>query len=197
MPFDARIDAYIRKAAPSVQPVLKEIRAAIHAGCPDVVETIKWRSPTFDYKGIMAGMATFRHYTTMMFWKARLMEPRLSAADRKALKQASELKHGESLPGRAALVRLVKVAAGLNEAGVTLKRTIRKKPPVKTPPFLAAALKRNATAQANFDAFSPSNRREYIEWLADARQDLTRQRRLEQAVNWISEGKSRNWKYER
>jgi hypothetical protein len=112
---DPRIDEYIAKARPDVRPLLKEIRAAVHAGCPGVSETVKWRIPTFEHKGIMLGMASFKSYTTMGFWKSKLMRQRLSAADQKALEQAGQVKTGDALPPRSALVRLVKVAAALNE----------------------------------------------------------------------------------
>jgi uncharacterized protein YdeI (YjbR/CyaY-like superfamily) len=162
-----------------------------------VTETLKWRTPTFDHKGIMIGMATFKHYTTMAFWKSKLVAERLSTADRAALKQAEEVKHGEKLPNRATLVRLIKVAAQLNEEGVTLTRVVRARPPLKTPAFLTDALKKHPKAQSVFDAFPPSHKRDYVEWLADAKQDETRQRRLDQALQWMAEGKSRNWKYEK
>jgi hypothetical protein len=194
---DPRIDAYIAAAQPAAQPVLKEIRAAVHAACPDVEETIKWRTPTFDRKGIMLGMASFKKYTTMGFWKSKLMRERLSAADQQALERAGQVPIGEALPNRAALIRLVKVAAQLNEEGVVQPRVVRKKPALPTPPYLTAALKTNAKAKANFAAMPPSHRREYIEWLVDAKQEATRQRRLDQALAWIASGKARNWKYQR
>jgi len=194
--FDPRIDAYIAKAQPAAQPILNEIRAAVHAACPDVEETLKWRTPTFDYKGIMLGMASFRKYTTMSFWKPKLMRDRLSAADRKALDRAGEVKIGDALPGRAVLVRLVKVAAQLNDEGVAQPRVARKKPALKTPAYFTAALKKNAAARARFAAFPPSHRREYLEWVTEAKQEETRQRRVAQAVEWIAQGKGRNWKYE-
>jgi hypothetical protein len=194
---DPRIDAYIAAAHPAVRPVLKEIRAAVHAACPGVEETIKWRTPTFDHKGIMLGMASFKKYTTMGFWKSKLMRERLSAADQQALEQAGQVGIGDKLPDRAALVRLVKVAAALNEEGVVQPRTARKKPALPTPVYLTAALKKNAKARANFAGLPPSHRREYIEWLVAAKQYATRQRRLDQAIAWIAAGKARNWKYER
>jgi uncharacterized protein YdeI (YjbR/CyaY-like superfamily) len=39
--------------------------------------------------------------------------------------------------------------------------------------------------------------REYIEWLTEAKSEETRQKRLETAIAWISEGKPRNWKYQK
>ena len=194
---DPRIDEYIAKARPDAQPLLKEIRAAVHAGCPEVSETVKWRMPTFEHKGILLGMASFKGYTTMGFWKSKLMRPRLSAADQKALDQAGQVNVGGALPPRASLVRLVKVAAALNEDGIVQPRVLRKKAPLRTPGYFAAALKRNAAAHARFEAFPPSHKREYVEWIADAKQDEARQRRLAQAVEWIGQAKARNWKYER
>jgi uncharacterized protein YdeI (YjbR/CyaY-like superfamily) len=196
MPRDPRIDAYIAAAQPAAQPVLKEIRAAVHAACPGVQETIKWRTPTFDHRGIMLGMASFKKYTTMGFWKSKLMRERLSAADQQALEQAGQVALGDKLPSRAALVRLVKAAAAINEEGLVQPRTVRKKAALPTPAYLTAALKKNAQARTNFAALPPSHRREYIEWLVDAKQEATRQRRLEQAIDWIAAGKSRNWKYQ-
>ena len=63
------------------------------------------------------------------------------------------------------------------------------------PPDLAAALKKNAQARATFDGFSPSHKKEYIEWIVEAKRDETRQRRLSQAIEMLAEGKTRNWKY--
>jgi hypothetical protein len=194
---DSRIDAYIAAAQPAAQLVLKEIRAVVHAACPDVEETIKWRTPTFEYKGLMLGMASFKKYTTMGFWKSKLMRERLSAADQHALEQAGQVAIGGTLPDRAALVRLVKAAAAINAEGLVQARAMRKRPVRQAPAYLTAALKKNAKARANFAALPPSHRREYIDWLVDAKQDATRQRRLAQAVQWIAAGKSRNWKYER
>jgi hypothetical protein len=194
---DPRIDAYIAAAQPAAQPMLKEIRAAVHAACPDVEETIKWRTPTFAHKGIMLGMASFKKHTTMGFWKSKLMRERLSAADQQALEQAGQVAIGDQLPNRAALVRLVKVAAAINEEGLVQPRAMRKRPVRPTPAYLTAALRKNAKARANFAVLPPSHRREYIDWLVDAKQDATRQRRLAQAIDWIAAGKARNWKYER
>jgi len=193
---DSRIDAYIAKARPDARPILAEIRAAVHAACPGVEETLKWRTPTFDYKGIMLGMAAFKNYTTMAFWKSKLVRERLSAGDQKALDQAGEVKIGEALPNRATLVRIVKVAAQLNDEGLVQKRVVRPKPALRTPPYLTTALKKNPAALARFTTLPPSHRREYIEWIADARQDATRQRRMTQAIEWIAQGKARNWKYQ-
>ena len=197
MSRDPRFDAYIKKAPAVAQPLLTEIRAAVHAACPDVEETIKWRLPTFDYKGIMAGMAAFKQYTTLVLWKAELVKARLSAADRKAVEQTDRIAHGDPLPSRATLVRILKVAAQINDEGLVQPRAMRKKPALKAPPYFTAALKKNDAARAKFEAFPPSHKREYIEWITEAKQEATRDRRIAQALEWIASGKSRNWKYEK
>jgi hypothetical protein len=133
----------------------------------------------------------------MGFWKSKLMRERLSAADQKALDLAGEVKIGDALPPRAALIRLVKAAAQLNDEGVVQPRAVRKGPAPRTPAIMTAGLKKNATARARFAALAPSHKREYIEWIAQAKRAATRERRVGQAVEWIAQGKSRNWKYER
>ena len=195
---DPRVDAYIAKAAPFAKPILKHLRAAVHAGCPDVQETMKWSFPHFDYKGMFCGMAAFKQHATFGFWKAKLLADQLPAVDEKAMGQFGCIRSLDDLPSRARLVRLVKAAAALNDAGVTIER--RKAPPrapVKAPAFLMAALKKNPRALATFKAFSPSHKREYITWVTEAKREETRQRRLTKAIEWMAQGKSQNWKYER
>jgi uncharacterized protein YdeI (YjbR/CyaY-like superfamily) len=64
------------------------------------------------------------------------------------------------------------------------------------PQDLKSALARNAKARAAFEGFSPSHRREYVEWIEDAKRDDTRRKRLATAIEWMGEGKPRNWKYQ-
>ncbi len=104
----------------------------------------------------------------------------------------------KDLPSDKILIAYIKEAARLNEEGV---KVVKKKPAVpqvvETPDDLLAALKKNKKAKATFDAFSPSNRKEYILWITEAKTEATRNKRLEIAVEWMSEGRSRNWKYEK
>jgi len=196
--LDRRIDAYIAKAAPFAQSILKELRAAVHAGCSDVVETMKWSTPSFEYKGVLCGMAAFKKHAMFGFWKHQLLADLLPKGDQSAFGRFGELTSVMDLPIRAAIVKIVKAAARLNEEGAKVPRPVRaKRPPVRTPPFFMAALKKNPQALANYEAFSPSHKREYVEYLTEAKQDDTRQRRLKTAIEWIADGKARNWKYER
>jgi uncharacterized protein YdeI (YjbR/CyaY-like superfamily) len=193
---DPRIDVYIAKARPFAQPILKHLRKAVHAGCPDVEETVKWSMPAFSYKGPMAGMAAFKAHCTFTFWKGSLIEGVPNAAG--AMGQFGRIASVEDLPSERTLVKLVKAAAKLNDAGVKAPRAAKAaKAPVRVPPDLTAALAKNRRAQAAFDAFSPSHRREYVEWITEAKTAATRERRLATALAWIAEGKSRNWKYQR
>lgn len=189
---DPRIDAYIAKAAPFAKPILEFARDAIHAGCPDVEETLKWSTPSFMYHGILCGVAAFKAHCMVRFWKSGLVfeGEKVSIPDR--------IDSLDQLPPKKDLIRLVKKAAALNEQGVKVAKPKRApKPELKTPPDFAKALKKSVKANAAFEEFSPSHRREYIEWITGAKTDETRERRMQQAIEWIAAGKARNWKYER
>jgi uncharacterized protein YdeI (YjbR/CyaY-like superfamily) len=195
---DKRVDAYIAKSADFARPVLSHIRAVVHEGCPEVEETIKWGAPHFDYKGMMCGMAAFKHHCTFGFWKGSLVV----GTDRKdgdGMGQFGRLEKVSDLPPKKTLIAYVKKARQLNDEGVKAPHVAKrgKKPELQVPEFFRAALKKNARAQAAFEAFSPSHRRDYVEWITDAKTESTRDKRMETAVEWLSEGKSRNWKYER
>jgi len=195
MARDPRVDAYIAKARPFAQPILKRIRSAVHAGCPEVTETIKWSVPAFDYKGPLAGMAAFKAHCIFGFWKGALMKTAPKGKEGEAMGQFGRFESLDDLPPDATLVRMVKEAKALADAGVKLPRTKTVKPPLKAPASMLTAIKKNKKAATAYEAFSPSHKREYIEWITDAKTDETRSRRLATAIEWMAEGKSRNWKY--
>ena len=194
---DARVDAYIANAAEFARTILKQIREVVHAACPEVTEELKWRNPAFMYKGMMCGMAAFKQYCYLGFWKSPLI---LDANGRRAdesMGQGGRIMSLDDLPSKRALTGYIKMAMRLNDNGVTPPRRspARAKKPLTVPRDLVGALRRNKAARAGFDKFSPSHRREYIEWITEAKTEETRARRLETAVAWMAEGKSRNWKY--
>ena len=194
---DARIDAYIKKAAPFAQPILAQLRQQVHAACPVVTETLKWGHPSFDYKGILAGMAAFKQHVAFGFWKHDLV---VGAAGRsnEAMGSFGRITSPKDLPPTHQLATFVKKAMELNDAGIKVERVkTRKKKPIAMHADFAKALARDKKARAGFDAFSPSHQREYMEWIGDAKQDATRARRIATALEWLAQGKSRNWKYER
>src|SRR4051812_15292910 len=166
---DARIDAYIKKARPFAQPILKRIRKAVHVACPQVTETIKWSMPAFEYKGPLVGMAAFKAHCALAFWKASLMKTLPADVGTDAMGEFGRLESLDDTPSEAQLVTMVTEAAGLNEAGVTVVRAKKAaKPAPVAPPELLGALKKNKTASAAWKAFPPSHQREYIEWITEA-----------------------------
>jgi len=181
---DRRVDAYIEKTGDFAKPILAYIREAAHAAIPDVEETMKWSTPFFDYKGTLAMMAAFKEHVRFGFWKGSIIGQRFE--------RVTSVK---DLPSKKELVALFRKAAELNEQGIKVEKKKSVKPPLETPDDLAAALKKNRKAVAAFEAFPPSHRREYIAWITEAKAAETRKRRIDQAIEWISEGRQRNWKY--
>jgi uncharacterized protein YdeI (YjbR/CyaY-like superfamily) len=199
---DPRVDAYIAKRAPFAQPILKELRAIIHEAHPEIDEDIKWGAPAFMHKGIVCIMAGFKEYVGVNFWKGALITGANArrATDDKGMKQLERLHSVDELPPRRKIIGYVQAAVKLNEGGVPTPNRgkdapARKRGPLRTPPSLAKALARNARAKATYDGFSPSHKREYVEWITEAKTEETRERRIEQALGWMAEGKPRNWKY--
>ena len=191
---DPRVDAYIEKSADFAKPILTHLRETVHFAVPDVEEAMKWSFPHFLHKGMLCSMASFKEHCAFGFWKGSLLEGN-GARTKDAMGQFGRITSVRDLPGEKALVKLVKRAAALNDEGVSVVREKRAKPPVKTPPDLMAALRANNKALATYEGFSQSMRREYVDWITNARTEETRTRRLETAVEWMAEGKPRNWKY--
>ena len=195
---DPRVDAYIARAAPFARPILTALRNAMHAACPDVVETIKWSVPAYEHRGVMCGLAAFKNHVKLGFWKAQVLAdrgfPEVMSDEPGGLDHLTSV---DDLPAAPRLAAIIKGAAALNEDGVTTKRRSTPKPPIKPPAYFLAAIKKSRKAMATYDAFSPSNKREYVEWVTGAKSEETRDRRLAHAVAWMAEGKSRNWQYER
>lgn len=192
---DKRVDAYIERQRPFAQPILEHMRGMVHAVCPDVVETIKWSVPFFEYNGeAMCGMSAFKEHAAFGFWKAALI-PGLEDKGGPSAGNFGRLTTMKDLPGKKALTGFIKAAMKLNEEGVKVSRPKTAKPELPVPPELVAALAKNKTARAVFEKFPPSHRREYSEWIGEAKRDETKATRVKQAVEWIAEGKGRNWKY--
>lgn len=194
---DPRIDAYIAKSAEFARPILEHLRAVVHAACPTVEETIKWGHPAFMYEGILCNMASFKQHCSFGFWKGSLIVGNDGRRVDDAMGQFGRITAVRDLPSRRTLAGYVKAAMRLNEEGIKPARSAKPaRKPLPVPPDLAAALKKNRKAQATFDGFAPSHRREYIEWITEAKKAETRARRLATTIEWLAEGKARNWKYE-
>jgi hypothetical protein len=184
--IDKRVDAYIAKAADWAKPILIRIRDWVHEGAPDCEETLKWNSPTFVQNGMLCGMAAFKQHCIVGFWKGSLVGAKLR----------DRLARVDDLPPKAEFLRYVRRAVELNESGIKVPRQPAKpKKPLAMPASFRGALTKSAQARATWKSFSPSHQREYLEWILDAKQEETKSRRIAQAVEWIGQGKPRNWKY--
>ena len=194
-----QVDAYIKSAAPFAQPVLSYLRDIIHEACPDVEERIKWGMPSLEFKGPMCGIAAFKQHCILGFWKHTLLFHDAAAVKEAGIiaDQRGRITSQKDLPSKRVLIKIIKRAAALNEAGIKVTREQKAKTPVVVPKDLAAALKANKEAAAHFKAFSYSKRKDYVEWITEAKTPETRARRLATAIEWIDEGKGKNWKYER
>ena len=194
---DPRIDAYIAAQADFARPILEHIRGVVHRAAPDAEETIKWGMPHFTVAGrIMAGMAAFNAHATFGLWQAKDVLGE-TVTEREAMGQFGRLASIADLPPEEELETLIRRAADAAAAGPRPREKKAAKPELDMPDDLAAALAINSAARAAFDAFPPGGRREYIEWTLEAKRPETRAKRVAQAVEWIAEGKRRNWKYEK
>jgi uncharacterized protein YdeI (YjbR/CyaY-like superfamily) len=192
--LDPRIDAYIANSAEFAQPILTHLRALVHAACPEVEETMKWSMPHFMYKGMLCQMASFKAHCAFGFWKGALLFP---DAQKESMGHLGKIASIKDLPSKKVLTGYIKQAMQLNDEGDKAEpRPKSTKGELVVPDYFAVALKASKAAQKVFDAGSTSFKREYVEWLEDAKTETTRQRRMAQAIAWLAEGKSRNWKYE-
>lgn len=197
--IDPRIDAYIdNKAADFAKPILRHLRKLVHEACPDVVETWKWSFPHFDYKGMMCSMASFKQHCAFGFWKQSLMESDAIPAEKTAMGTFGRITSIDDLPDDKTMIGLIKQAVKLNDDGVKVERT----PPTTdknlvVPEVLTTALEQNPKASEHFNAFPYSKKKDYVEWITDAKSDATRDKRLATTIEWLSEGKARHWKYEK
>lgn len=197
----ADVDAYIAASPEFARPILEKIREAFHAGCPAIEERIKWGVPSFEYKGMLGGMAAFKRHVAFGFWKSRLMQDAAGLFSRgpKASPMGARVDSLADLPSKKVLVAYVKEARRLNDEGRKEPRRAAPRRPVRVvvPPDLAAALAKHPAARAVFEGFPPSHRREYVEWITEAKREETRRKRLRTTLEWLADGKHRNWKYER
>jgi uncharacterized protein YdeI (YjbR/CyaY-like superfamily) len=199
---DPRIDAYIARSAEFARPILEHLRQLVHKACPAATETVKWGMPFFEYSGgLLCNMASFKQHCAFGFWNASLLEDPAGVLQ---VKKKTSMGHFEritslkDLPADKTVIALIKEAAKLNEQGIK-KPAAKKdaKPELPAPPALTAALKKNKKAKSCFDKMPPSHRREYIEWITEAKTDPTRDKRVVTAIEWLAEGKSRNWQYKK
>lgn len=203
MKKDPRVTAYIEKAPAFAKPILNHLRKVIHAAKCPLEENIKWGMPSFEYKGIVCGFAAFKAHCAFGFYKQALLhDPKkilLATQDKTAMGNLGKITSKQELPADKDLIALIQQAVALNEENVKpiANRKKEAKPFPTLHPEFQMALKKSKKAETVFKNFAPSHQREYIEWINDAKTEPTRDRRIQQAIEWISEGKGRNWKYEK
>lgn len=197
---DRRIDAYIAKSADFAKPILQHLREVVHHVCPDAEETLKWSMPAFMYKGLICQMAAFKRYVMFCFWKQKLMNDphKLFAKPDTAMGSLGRIANIKDLPSDNVLSKYIREAMRLNEDGVKVPKSRKVvKTLFRVPSYFKKALTENKKALATFEGFPPSHKREYIEWITEAKTEETRHRRIATALEWLSQGKGRNWRYER
>ena len=196
-------DEHIAHAEPFARPILKHLRTLVHSACPNVEEAFKWSFPVFMYKGaILCSMASFKNHCAFGFWKASIMKdpygifPEEKETSMGHLGKIISLK---DLPSDKILIEYIQEAAILNEKGIRLpprpKNTVKTE--LKVPEYFRNALSTNKVARSTFEKFSPTNKKDYVEWITEAKTEETRERRMATALEWMAEGKIRNWKYVR
>lgn len=196
MPRDDRVTAYIERAAPFAQPILRHLREAVHAACPDAEETLKWGAPSFVYrKQILCMMAAFKGHAALSFWHGGMVTQGDGKTD--AMGQFGRLTAIADLPDAATLAALVHKAMALAQAGVPASRKAAPRAPIAMPDDFRAALDAAPDAAAQFDAFPAGKQRDYLEWVTEAKRAATRAARIAQSIAWLAEGKARHWKYEK
>jgi len=199
MPTNAAVDQYINKVQPFAQPILIHLRKLVHQACPTVEEKIKWGMPSFEYKGLMCGFAAFKQHCTFGFWKASLMSDPMLVQNAKiedSMGHLGRITSIKDLPSDKKILSYIKEAMKLNDDGIKVvkaKSVIQKE--LIIPAEIIAAIKKNKKAFTTFENFSPSNKRDYLDWFNEAKTKATKEKRLTQAIEWMAEGKPRNWKY--
>lgn len=198
---DKRVDNYIANAADFAKPILTHIRSLVHRGCPEVQETIKWNFPHFMHRGILCSMAAFTHHCAFGFWKGKILlgnDQEAKTRAEEAMGHFGRITNLSDLPSDTAILALIAKAVRLNDTGTKVPAKPGSPTPRKQlviPGPLQAALAKHRGARTVFEKFSYSHRKEYVEWITEAKREETRNRRIQTTIEWLSQGKPRNWKY--
>ena len=198
---DPRVDEYIESCREFARPILRHLRELVHEACPEAEETLKWRMPSWTYDGkILCGMAAFKEHAAFVFWHRGMVDVLGKDGDQSdtAMGSLGRIMSLKDIPSDRKMAKYIRAAAALTDSGAPSRPRQAKKrtAPAAVPEDLQARLRRNKAAAATFEKFPPSARRDYVEWITDAKQDATRKKRLDTTIEWLAEGKRRNWKYE-
>lgn len=199
--YNIQVDEYIEKSPDFAQPILSYLRETVHECCPEAEEAIKWKFPTFMYKGkILCSVTSFKQYCSLGFWlhgEMKTLKEMETAAEKSSMFSLGKLTKMEDLPSKVQLKKMMKEAMELTDMGVTMKKAAPSKVETEVPDYFQAALNDHKKASEVFEKGSPSFRKEYINWITEAKTEATRNKRMEQALEWLAEGKARHWKYQK
>lgn len=196
-----QVDQYILKSPDFAQIILDHIRFLVHSACPDIQEQIKWGFPNFIYKGkILCHMAAYKQHCSFGFWNSEHLEDQhqiLQKIGKTSMGQIGRIESIEQFPDGDIVFDLLKSAMHQIDSGIVPKKSSKASKPVDLPEILISALNQAPEAKAHFERFTASQKREYIDWIKDAKADATKERRLQTIIEWVSEGKTRQWKYQK
>jgi len=196
-----KVDEYIEKSPDFAKPILEYLRKTIHEACPDAEEALKWKFPAFMYKGkILCSITAFKQYCSMGFWlhqEMKILQEIETTAEKSSMFSLGKITRIEDLPPIPQLKSAIQEAMELTDMGVTMKKAAPSKTEMEVPDYFQDALNIRPKAKEIFEKASPSFRKEYIAWVSEAKTEATRNKRLEQSLEWIAEGKGRNWKYQK
>ncbi len=194
---DLAVDKYIKDAAVFAKPILSHLRKVVREACPQAQEEIKWRQPFYTYNGkIVCGMGTFKAHCKFWIWNWPTISKSKTQKTKDAMKGLLHIYKVSDLPNVKLIQSLLKESLELRQPGAKpiKRKPLKKKPPVKTPSDLMLALKANPKALRNFQAFSESVKRHYVDWILEAKTEDTRERRIEKSIDAIAMGKTQHWK---
>ena len=105
----------------------------------------------------------------------------------------------QDLPSDAIIKSYIKEAMALNDADVKLPKSKKVIAETKLiiPEYFQKRLNKNKIAKATFEKMPPSHKKEYLQWIPEAKTETTREKRISTTLEWLEEGKSRNWRYEK
>ncbi|MCB0792148.1 MAG: DUF1801 domain-containing protein [Flavobacteriales bacterium] len=196
-----RINSHIAEQDEWKRRLMVRLRQLIHQVDPGIEETWRWNGPHFDRNGIMLGMSAHKTCVSIWFHKGallkdprRLFEP-LEKDEAKGMR-VYKLKESDAIDEKA-FTELVKQAVKLNEDGVKLSEAKPARKTLVVPPELESVLKKDQHAMTNWEGFSYSKKKDYIEWVTDAKREETRKRRIAQAFQLIRDGLALNERYEK
>jgi len=195
--WDKRVDRYIAEATSAVRPLLEHLRKLVHQACPEIEETIKWNVPFFTFRGNLCGMTAFKTHCGFGFWHQGMKEVTAKHPTKAGMGMSNywRITALTDLPSDAVMKRYLKAAVALNLSGKPAQPKAKPKPELSVPADLAAALKKNSAAAKTFESFPIGARRDYVGWITEAKRPETRAKRLATTIEWLAEGKKRNWKY--